>query len=221
MIGGGAGESDYFLYSMLKKEFEFKKAFEELENGKFGQYDNVSYFGIKKSNESKELREQVEVLYYNSKDDFAIKLKTKQDDEVILCKNPQEKTFNEIYKTIKENEKEYTGNKTMGEGEILKVPNIKLKEKKEFNEIENKEFFFSDGKSYVIDAAIQTIEFELDRKGGRIKSEAGMMIKETAIAMPEEVREFLIDDTFAMFLVEEGKDTPYFAAKITDITKFQ
>lgn len=217
----GAGDNDYFLYSMLKKEFEFKKAFEELKNGKFGQYNNVSYFGIKKSNESKELREQVEVLYYNSKDDFAIKLKTKQDDEVVLCKNPQGKTFNEIYKTIEDNEKEYTGNKTMGEGELLKVPNIKLKEKKEFNEIEKKEFSFVDGKTYIIDKAIQTIEFELDRKGGRIKSEAGMMITETAITIPEKVREFLIDDTFAIFLLEEGKDKPYFAAKITDITKFQ
>ena len=32
----------------------------------------------------------MEVLYYNSKDDFAIKLKTKQEDEVILCKNQME-----------------------------------------------------------------------------------------------------------------------------------
>ncbi len=32
----------------------------------------------------------MEVLYYNSKDDFAIKLKTKQEDEVILCKNQKE-----------------------------------------------------------------------------------------------------------------------------------
>ena len=30
-----------------------------------------------------------------------------------------------------------------------------------------------------------------------------------------------IDDTFAIFLIEDDKDTPYFAGKITDITKFQ
>ena len=48
------------------------------------------------------------------------------------------------------------------------------------------------------------------------------MILEDAIAiMPETKREFLIDDTFAIFLIEEGKDTPYFAGKISDITKFQ
>lgn len=75
---------DYFLYAMLKKNFEFEKAFEEFENGNFGRYENVKFFGIKKDSESDELRKQVEVLYYNSKDDFAIKLKTKQKDEVIL-----------------------------------------------------------------------------------------------------------------------------------------
>jgi hypothetical protein len=34
---------------------------------------------------------------------------------------------------------------------------------------------------------------------------------------PEEPREFLVDDTFMLFLKEEEKDLPYFAAKISDI----
>ena len=94
--------------------------------------------------------------------------------------------------------------------------------KNEFTEIQNKAFYFSNGLPYTIEKAIQTIEFELDRKGGKIKSEAGMMAKnESAIMFPEERREFFIDDTFAIFLIEEGKDAPYFAGKINDITKFQ
>ena len=67
-----ADPEDYFLYSMLKKEFEFPKQFTELPNGKFGNYENVKYFGINSSTDEN-VREQVEVLYYNSKDDFAIK----------------------------------------------------------------------------------------------------------------------------------------------------
>ena len=35
----------YFLYAMLKKEFKFSKEFEQLENGRFGNYENVKYFG--------------------------------------------------------------------------------------------------------------------------------------------------------------------------------
>ena len=225
---------DYFLYLMLKKEFQFEKAFEELENGKFRDYDNVKYFGIK-SDETGELKQQVDVLYYKSKDDFAVKLRTKQEDEVILCKNPEGKTFGEIYNNILDktevkvynmpnNQDNYEAIKVYGElkeGELLKVPNIKLKEKNEITEIEDKKFLFSNGEVYSIEKALQTIEFELDRTGGKIKSEAGMMVKNESVAIMDEIREFSIDDTFAIFLIEKGKDKPYFAGKINDITKFQ
>ena len=225
---------DYFLYVMLKKEFQFEKAFEELENGKFRDYDNVKYFGIK-SDETGELKQQVDVLYYKSKDDFAVKLRTKQEDEVILCKNPEGKTFGEIYNNILDktevkvynmpnNQDNYEAIKVYGElkeGELLKVPNIKLREKNEITEIEDKKFLFSNGEVYSIEKALQTIEFELDRTGGKIKSEAGMMVKNESVAIMDEIREFSIDDTFAIFLIEKGKDKPYFAGKINDITKFQ
>jgi len=217
----GRDPEDYFLYAMLKKEFKFEKAFEELENGKFGNYDNVKYFGIKEE-EADELREQVKVLYYNSKNDFAIKLETKQEDEVILCKNPQGKTFNEIYNNILKQKEEYKGSRSIQEGELVKIPNIKLNEKNEFTEIQNRTFYFSNGLPYSIEKAIQTVEFELDREGGKIKSEAGMMVNyESAMVLPDEIREFFVDDTFAIFLIEENKEAPYFAGKIEDITKFQ
>lgn len=192
-----------------------------MDNGKFGSYDNVSFFGIKSDSEAEELRNQVEVLYYNSKNDFAIKLITKQEDEVILCKNPKGNTFNEIFNNIKENESNYDGYKNLIEGELLKVPNIKIKEKNEFPELYNKSFYFSNGDSYRIEKAIQTIQFELDRVGGKVESESGMMIRKNAIIATDEIREFALDDEFAIFLIENGKENPYFAGKISDITKFQ
>ena len=162
-----ARPEDYFLYVMLKKEFEFETEFEELENGKFGEYDDIEFFGIE-TDETGSLRGQVQVLYYDSKDDFAIKLKTKQNDEVILCKNPEGNTFNEIYQNILTKQSEYDGEDYLQEGEPLKIPNIKIDEKNEITEVENKSFLFSNGDEYKISKALQTIEFELDRKGGRI-----------------------------------------------------
>lgn len=216
-----ARPEDYFLYVMLKKEFEFETEFEELENGKFGKYDDIEFFGIE-TDETGSLRGQVQVLYYDSKDDFAIKLKTKQNDEVILCKNPEGNTFNEIYQNILTKQSEYDGEDYLQEGELLKIPNIKIDEKNEITEVENKSFLFSNGDEYKISKALQTIEFELDRKGGRITSEAGMMVQRQSIEFEsEEKREFFIDNTFAIFLIEEEKDTPYFAGLIDDITKFQ
>ena len=37
----------------------------------------------------------------------------------------------------------------------------------------------------------------------------------------EKIRYFLVDDTFTLFLREEGKDMPYFAMNVDDISKFQ
>ena len=181
-----ARPEDYFLYVMLKKEFEFETEFEELENGKFGKYDDIEFFGIE-TDETGSLRGQVQVLYYDSKDDFAIKLKTKQNDEVILCKNPEGNTFNEIYQNILTKQSEYDGEDYLQEGELLKIPNIKIDEKNEITEVENKSFLFSNGDEYKISKALQTIEFELDRKGGRITSEAGMMVQRQSIEFESEV----------------------------------
>lgn len=212
---------DYFLYAMLKKNFEFEKVFEEFENGAFKNCNNVKYFGIKKNSESEELRKQVQILYYNSKDDFAIKLKSKQEDEVIICKNPKGNTFNEIYTNIDKQTSTYKGSKNLQEGELLKIPNIKIKQKTEFEEIQNKRFHFSNGDVYEIEKALQTIEFELDKTGGKIKSEAGMMVQAESALIQNEIREFSIDNTFAIFLIEKGKQKPYFAGKISDISTVQ
>lgn len=217
----GRDPKDYFLYAMLKKEFEFPKVFTELEKGKFGNYENVSYFGINAETEE-EVKNQVQVLYYNSKTDFAVKLITKTKDEVIITRGSKQNTFGSMYQKIQEKQKAYKGTQDFTENDILKIPNITFDLKQEFKEIQNKSFYFSNGEEYSIEKALQTIQFELDKKGGKIKSEAGMMAKCEAIMLkPEEVREFVVDDAFTIFLKEKDKELPYFAANIADITKVQ
>ena len=215
------GESDnYFLYVMLKKQFEFPKVFTKLENGDFGKYKNVKYFGINSSTD-KAVRNQVEVLYYNSSSDFAIKLKTKQNDEVIISRGNTETNFGDVFKSITEKSSKYNGSTTFNETDKLKIPNIKFNLKEEITEVENKPFTFSNGREYCIEKALQTIQFELDEKGGKIKSEAGISLKQAAIMPTEKPRDFLVDDTFTIFLKEEGRDLPYFAAQISDISQVQ
>ena len=213
-------EDNYFLYAMLKKEFKFANAFEDLEKSNFRDTENVKYFGIK--DKVDDYKKQVEVYYYNSSNDFAIKLMTDTNDEIILCKNPKGKTFNEIYNNINKEKDKYEGSYTLVSGDKLRIPNLKLNEKKEFIELENHYFAFSTGDIYYIEKALQTIQFELDKNGGKIKSEAGMtVLKNAANISTDEPREFILDDTFAIFLKEEEKNLPYFAARISDISKFQ
>ena len=110
---------------------------------------------------------------------------------------------------------------TLTENDTLKIPNIKFDVEKEFKELEKKPFKIYNNDEYIIDTAIQTIQFELDKKGGKIKSEAGMGIAKTALMPQEEASDFSVDNTFTIFLKEKDKDKAYFAGNIENIKKFQ
>ena len=218
-IWEGHTKKDYFLYSMLKKEFEYPKEFSKLENGIFEQYDNVRYFGIN-GKTKKEVREQIDVLYYNSEDDFALKIRTKGNDEIIVSVGNKENNFLDIYNNIVRESENYTDGKSLRNNDTFKMPYITFDLKEEITAVENKPFSFSNGDSYIIDKALQTIQFELDEKGGKIKSEAGISQKAMSV-MPSEPRKFNVDQTFTIFLIEQDRALPYFAAKISDISSVQ
>lgn len=215
----GHNEKDYFLYSMLKKDFEYAKKFDVLNNGTFEKYNNVKYFGITGKTKD-QVREQIEVLYYNSEDDFALKIQTKSDDEIIVSVGNEEDNFLDIYNSIMNESENYKDGKNFRDNDTFKMPYITFNLKEEITEVENKLFSFSNGDEYIISTALQTIEFDLDEKGGRIKSEAGMMVNTTG-ALPQESRKFNVDQKFTIFLKEYGKELPYFAAKISDISSVQ
>lgn len=218
----------YFLYVMLYRKFDFLNAFDKLNNDKFGQYDDIQYFGIDEKTKSK-VRNQIEVLYYYSKDDFAIKINTKTDDEVIFCKDPYGDTFSEIYENMNYNASNYGGSKSLEDIDEFKAPYINIDITKEYKELYEKTFTTDEsglakGKNGKIEKALQTIQLTLNEKGGEIKSEAAMDVMiTTAIndSSKSTPRYFYVDDTFAIFIKEKDKDMPYFAGKIEDITKFQ
>lgn len=202
----------YFLYSMLYREFEFNKKFDTF-NDKFKEIENVKYFGIIKDNN--EIRDQIKVYYYNDENDFAIKLITKNNDEVIVIKNPKGETFEEIYNNIKG--KETTD---FNSDDNFMMPKIDFNVLREYNELENRKIETIDG-IYTIEKAIQSIKFSLDEKGGKVKSEAGMDVKFETTASDKKIRNFYVDDTFALLLKESNKEKPYFALRVDDISKFQ
>ena len=221
-------ERRYFFYTMLYRKFEFLQEFDKLDNSKFGNnYNNIQYFVINK-NTTNSVGNQIKVLYYNSKDDFAIIVNTKTDDEVIFCKSPTGSNFNEIYENMNNEADKYTGSKSFKNVDEFKAPNLEFDEKKEYTELENKKFETADPyyDTAEIQKAIQTIKFSLDEKGGEIKSEAAIDMKmDTSLVetkpKADEPRYFYVDDTFAIFLREKNKPKPYFAGRIDDITKFQ
>ena len=146
---------------------------------------------------------------------------------MIFCKSPQGNNFNEIYDNMNNNSKKYKGSKVFKSVDEFKAPKLTFNEKREYTEFANKEFKTADPiyDTAEIQKAIQTIQFSLDEKGGEIKSEAAidMDVIATAYSKPkkDKPRYFYVDDTFAIFLREKGKEKPYFAGRVDDITKFQ
>ncbi len=212
----------YFFYVMLYRNFEYLKEFYKLDKGNFGEYKDIEYFGFG-NNSNSLVRDQIKVLYYNSENDFAILINTKTNDEVIFYKNPKGETFKEIYENMNLEKDKYEGSTTVNKIDKFKVPNISFNELRDYNELANKKFLALNGAKLEIVKAVQTIQFKLDNKGGEIKSEAAIdVVSESSMVLDEpEPRNFYVDDTFAIFLREKGKELPYFASKISDITKFQ
>ena len=210
--------ADYIFYTMLYREFEFESKFDVLSNNDFNIYKDVKYFGIGPDSKSK-LRDQITIIFYENSQNFAISLKTKNGDEVIMYKNPSGETFEEMYANMMNKKENYSGSTHLGDKDEFKAPKISVKYLREYEEFKDKLFYSADGEALTISDALQTIEFVLNEKGGKVKSEAALGLK--FAAMPSEPKKLYLNDTFALFLKEESKDKPYLAAKITDITKFQ
>lgn len=213
------------LYSMLKKKFEFPISFERLENSKFGDYNkDVEYFGISEYTVNREeIAEQVNVLFYNSENDFAILLTTKNKENVILYRTDNCKNFEETYIEIN-NKAQNNSNYRFTSEDTLKIPKLSVDEKCNYEELEGVSFIRnSDNTPFIIAKALQNIKFNLDENGGRIKSEAVMELREGCAFIPKiekEKRDFNFNNTFYLYLVEENKEKPYFASRINNIELF-
>ena len=87
-------------------------------------------------------------------------------------------------------------------------------------DLENKEFEDVNGEKLTIEKAMQTIDFELNKEGAKLTSEAGMAVTTNAIE-PQDIRDFSFNDSFVIFLKEKDKELPYFALNVSDIEDFQ
>ena len=200
----------YLFYAMLKKDFTFRNPFNILAEEPFaGSAENVKYFGINKDSDKK-LKDNVQVLYYNE-GEYAVKLLTNENEEVILLKSDKTGDFTELYNYVSSIAKP----EKMTKNDELKVPNINIDKTISYDELCEKRIL---GTNKKITKALQTIKFKMDNKGGTLKSEAVIGIMRMSLA-PETGRHFDFNQPFVMFLKEQGKDKPYFAARI-DNTEF-
>ena len=213
------GNNKYYAYAMLKKEFEFKHEFDILDKASFNNSDEqFEFFGIK--NGSKEvLDENVKVLFYNNENDFAVQLLTKKGDKVFLYRTNDNNSFDKQFEKMKKEAQDYDGATKFTESDTLKIPNIKFKTLKQYDELCNKQIKDT---QLMFSHALEAIQFELDHKGGKVKSEALIATTDiVSIEIKPEPRHFNFDKTFTMFLIDIDKQDPYFALRLQDLKDFQ
>ena len=215
------GSRRIVFYAMLYRNFNYPYKFEKLGKASFAKKDNVEYFGVTKSSD-KDIKNQIDVLYYNNDSDYAVKILTKENDEVIFVRNPEGKTFGQIYENMNINANKFKGSTKLGDSDTFKAPMLKINEEKDYVDMKNVVMAAKDGEQYEIEKLIQTIKFRIDEEGGEIKSEAAMVVsKGMAISEAKEERNFNFDDEFVLFLKEKDKEKPYFATKVSTIDLYK
>lgn len=202
-----------FLYAMLKKDFRFLNSFDKLSQGYFGDTNKtVEYFGINDRSNAR-LHNNLCVLFYNSNDDFAVKLYTKGKDEVILYRTDMNTTFDKYFAEIDKKSKEYKGNRDFVKQDVLMIPNINLYQMVSFKDVEGYEI---EKTNFIIEKTLETVDFRMNNAGVKLKSEAAIMVK--CMCLPHDNgRYFRFNDNFVLFLVEKGQNVPYYAMRVHDV----
>lgn len=209
----------YKIDATLNKELNFLESFDNFSDYKwtFGNDDEaIKYFGINNAS-PEEMNKNVEILFYNKlnngsllSNDMAIKLKTKEGDEIILYRTDDKKSFDEYYEDIKAKTKNYKGRTEFSEDDELRIPYVKVNGMINYKQLYDKKIKNSKG-LYIYDV-IQNVNFYLNERGCNLSSKATMVTEYMGIG--EDTKYCYFQDTFIIFMKEANSDKPYFALKV-------
>ena len=209
----------YKIDATLNKELNFLESFDNFNDYKwtFGNSDEaIKYFGINNASPEK-MNRNVEILFYNKlnngsllSNDMAIKLKTKEGDEIILYRTDDKKSFDEYYEDIKVKTENYKGRTEFSEDDELRVPYVRVNGMINYNQLYDKKIKNSKG-LYIYDV-VQNVNFYLNERGCNLSSKAAMVTEYMGIG--EDTKYCYFQDTFIIFMKEANSDQPYFALKV-------
>ena len=209
----------YKIDATLNKELNFLESFDNFNDYKwtFGNSDEaIKYFGINNASPEK-MNKNVEILFYNKlnndsllSNDMAIKLKTKEGDEIILYRTDDKKSFDEYYEDIRAKTKNYKGRTEFSEEDELRIPYVNVNGMINYNQLYEKKIKNSKG-LYIYDV-IQNVNFNLNEKGCNLSSKATMVTEYMSIG--SDTKYCYFQDTFIIFMKEANSDKPYFALKV-------
>ena len=143
---------------------------------------------------------------------MAIKLKTKEGDEIILYRTDDKKSFDEYYNDIQTKTNSYTGTREFSKDDELRIPYIRINGMIAYNELYERYIKGTDNDAMYFQDVIQNVNFSLNEKGCNLSSKASMITEYLGIG--EETKYCYFNDTFILFMKEKDCDRPYFALKV-------
>lgn len=203
---------DLVFYALLTKNLEFENPF-----GKLGKWNvgkrAVPWFGFTpKQQNTGTLLKQVGVHHYAAKNNFVIELKSKQTgDQLLLAKLPEAPATaaDASRAALKHLRADPSDAKW---DDLLAVPNVVVDEKVSFCELEGRTVL---GTGRFVRSAMQTIDFRMDEKGVKLRSEAAISLGCSA-SMRVDPRLMILDPPFAIVMKRKNAPQPYFVAWIAN-----
>jgi len=203
---------DLVFYALLSKDLEFERPFAKLGKWKVGRRA-VPWFGFTPDQrDTGHLLQQVGVHHYAARNDFVIELHSKQaGDQLLLAKLPDAPATAAAASRAVLNRLRADPPRAEG-ADLLAVPNMVADEKVSFTELEG---LSVPGTDRFVRGAMQTIDFRMDEKGVKLRSEAAISFGCSAHHRVEP-RLMILDPPFAIVMKRENAAQPYFVAWIAN-----
>lgn len=220
-LSGDAGPGDFVAYAYLQKNLPFQVRFDRVVeplvfHGAAGDV-KVEGFGFKElasaSGDTDKLWEQVNVLYYQSDEEFVLRLRPKTD-EIVLAKIRPRATLGETLRTVQEligRTPKPVDRPQLNGGEELLVPRLRFNVLRRYGELTDRHLENSGKEDWRILKAEQVVRFLLNESGARLESEAVLeaALDSMPLAPPPPPRHFVLDRPFLLYLKEATAEQPY------------
>ncbi|MBN1809379.1 MAG: hypothetical protein JW909_09955 [Planctomycetes bacterium] len=205
-------------YSMLLKDLHFNTPFGKTNMyvpGPDGIYYYVRAFGIDVPDDpaAAPMRGQVRILDYVSNSDFIIELVTTEpDDRLLIARIPPSPTLRDLVGAVNQRV-EAGAPEPLGPADRFRVPRFDFDLTRRYTEIEGRRYLNPGLREnrWVLQQALQTVNFILDEKGVYLKSEAVIVSGGCAAVAPLSGRLLDVRPPFLVMMKRSGRELPYFA----------
>ena len=195
-------------YAYFFKEVEYEKEFEE-KNFKFNGEMVKGFYAA-----DEHQKENVQIIKYESDDQFIISLKLKdQNDQIILAKGYNMEDPQIVVDEIKNNKDKLS---TIRDIDRFQSPELHLDYHRDYVELIRK-FLANPGfETYFISKMYENIKFDMDKKGARVENEAVIALLESVRMTTEEPRNFILNKPYWVIMKRADSDKPYFILGINN-----